>query len=305
MLNLKVKSTSKVNIKLPQDKGTPRISGCAFLPNGELLLVDHRNWNLKLLDRTLTIKNSFVLPNRPFDVSVLGTNTVVVTFPSKKKLQFIQISPSFSRGSSVQFHKECKGVVVAVGRIYVVCHDNGWKNKEEDYTPGEVCVLDIRGNPIMKFGLNDTRLRFIKPYFVAANTDGSIIYVSDFGLIQSRHWQPRVTLCFSINVNVTTYGIYQQYTWIPNLISWFVASTPIMSRSSQQRETSITISSSPLMDSRNQKVWLIDPVTGRLLLVVLDRKNCVFTNWDKLYNWTYSIRWIISANKRKDLQQWH
>ena len=195
MLNLKVKSTSKVNIKLPreflfsfkkhaklqQDKREPRISSCAFLPNGDLLLVDHRNCGLKLLDRTLTDKKSFdLLPDRPWDVSVLGTNTVVVSFPRNKKLEFIQVSPSFSRGSSVPFHKECHGVVVAGDKIYVSCHDNNRKHKEEDMTPGEVCVLDIRGNAVMKFGLNDTRLRFIKPDYVVANAHGSRIYVSDY-----------------------------------------------------------------------------------------------------------------------------
>ena len=146
MLKLKAKSSIKVNIKLPQDEETPRISSCAFLPNGELLLVDHNNSSLKLLGRTLTVKNSFdLLPDIPWDVSVLGTNTVVVTFPLEKKLEFIQVSPSFSRSTSVQFHKECLGVAVAVDTIYVTCHDNDGKKKVEDFTPGEICVLDIVG----------------------------------------------------------------------------------------------------------------------------------------------------------------
>ena len=130
VLNLKVKSSSKVNIKLPQDKRTSSISSCAFIPSGELLLVDHRNNSLKLLDRTLTVKNSFDLsPDTTWDVSVLGTSTIVVTFPLEKKLEFIQVSPSFSRDSSVQFHKECLGVSVAVDKIYVSCHDNDGKKK--------------------------------------------------------------------------------------------------------------------------------------------------------------------------------
>ena len=172
MFNLKVKSSSKVNIRLPQDKRpAPSIFSCTFLPNGELLLVDRGNLCLKLLDRTLAVKNSFDLsPDRPWDVSVLDTNIVVVTFPDEKKLQFIQVSPSFSRGRSVQFHKRCFGVGVAGDKIYVGC--------KEDDTPGEVCVLDIRGSMVMKFGLNDTRQRFIGRY-VAANTEGSRIYVSD------------------------------------------------------------------------------------------------------------------------------
>ena len=182
MLNLKVESSSKVNIKLPQDKETPRISSRTFLPNSELLLADDMNSSFKLLDRTLPVKNSFDLsPDRPWNVSVLDTNTAVVTFPYEKKLQFIQVSPSFSRGSSVQFHKVCWGVDVEVDKIYVTCHDNAGKLGEEVLTtPGEVCVLDIQGNQLMKFGLNDTRLRFTWPDHVVANTEGSRIYVSDW-----------------------------------------------------------------------------------------------------------------------------
>ena len=58
-LNLKVKSFRKVNINLSHDKVTPRVSSCAFLPNGELLLADHENCSVKLLDKTFSVKNSF------------------------------------------------------------------------------------------------------------------------------------------------------------------------------------------------------------------------------------------------------
>ena len=78
------------------------------------------------------------------------------------------------------FTKKCWGVGVAVDKTYVTCHDNAKKYREKDYTPGEVCVLDIRWNRVMKFGLNDTRLKFIWPQYVAANTEGSRIYVSDW-----------------------------------------------------------------------------------------------------------------------------
>ena len=181
MLNLKVKSSCKVNIDHPQDEESPRISSCAFLPNGELLLVDHRNFNLKLLDRELVLQNSFLLPNKPLDVSVVDSSTVVITFSKDKRLQFIQIYPSFSKGSSVKFDKKCHGVAVSAEHIYVTCHNNDKvKKAEEDWTPGEVCILDRRGNEIRRInGSNEDRLRFITPYYVAVNRDGSTIYVSD------------------------------------------------------------------------------------------------------------------------------
>ena len=181
ILDLIVKKSCKINIKLPQDEELPRISGCAFLKNDELLLVDHQNYSLKLLDRDLVFKNSFVLsPDLPWDVSVVDNNTVVITLPKQKRLQFIQIFPSFSRGSCVKFDKKCYGIALLAGNIYVTCHDNSWKKKGEDWTPGEVCILDLQGNEIRKIeGSNDDRLRFIKPNYVAVNRDGSTIFVSD------------------------------------------------------------------------------------------------------------------------------
>ena len=181
MLDLKVKSSCKVNIKHPQDEESPRISSCAFLPNGELLLVDHANCNLKLLDRALVLQNCFdLLSDRPWDVSVVDSSTIVVTFPRMKMLQFIQIYPSFSRGSSVKFDKESLGVAVSAEHIYVTCHNND-DVEEEDWAPGEVCILDRRGNEIRRIqGSDDDRLRFIVPYYVAVNRDGSTLYVSDF-----------------------------------------------------------------------------------------------------------------------------
>ena len=56
----------------------------------------------------------------------------------------------------------------------------------------------------MKFGLNDTRPMFIMLYYVAVNTEGSIIYMSN-------GWTGTVTalatLYSSINVTVTTYRV--------------------------------------------------------------------------------------------------
>ena len=183
MLDLKVKSSCKVNIKLPQDEMSSRITSCAFLPHDELLLVDHHNGSLKLLDRALVLQNRFVLfPGRPWDVSVVDSSTVVVTFPREKRLQFIQIYPSFYRGSSVKFNKECVGVVVSKEHIFVTCNNNVDVKKKEDLTPGEVCILDRRGNEIRRIqGSNDDRLRFTHSYYVAVNRDGSTIYVSDMG----------------------------------------------------------------------------------------------------------------------------
>ena len=50
ILNLTVKSSHKVNIKLPEEGNIPGIVGCAFMPGGLLLLCDHMSNKLKLLN---------------------------------------------------------------------------------------------------------------------------------------------------------------------------------------------------------------------------------------------------------------
>ena len=179
VLNLKLKSSRKVYIKQAQDQETPSIASCEFLQNGELLLLDHLNYNLIMLDKTLAVKDSFSLyPKRPRDVSALDENTVIVTCPRDKMMQYIHIYPEYTVGSRTVFDMQCYGVYVASGIICVTCHDNN--RKKDNFTPGEIRVLDLRGNELKRLGgEKDGKLRFTWPDYVAVSSDGSIIYVSD------------------------------------------------------------------------------------------------------------------------------
>ena len=182
IIDLKVISSSKWNIKLPKDESTPRITSCAFFPNGELLLLDHRNMCLKLFDTSGTIKNTFDLSTyegRPWDMAIIDSNTVAVTIPDYDQLlQFIRIYPKFSKGSSVKFDKACWGVTATSDYIYVACHDND--RREKNFKPGDIRILDSRGTEIKRIeDGRDKRLKFINPQFVAVNKDGTVVYVSD------------------------------------------------------------------------------------------------------------------------------
>ena len=89
ILELNFKPKPNLNVKLTEDKEVPRISGCEFLSTGELLLYDHRNDQLKLLDYCLVVQSSLAL-DEPHDVSLLDGNTAGVTMPFKRKLQYVK-----------------------------------------------------------------------------------------------------------------------------------------------------------------------------------------------------------------------
>lgn len=81
-----------------------------------------------MLDKTLAVKDSFSLyPKRPRDVSALDENTVIVTCPRDKMMQYIHIYPEYTVGSRTVFDMQCYGVYVASGIICVTCHDNDRK----------------------------------------------------------------------------------------------------------------------------------------------------------------------------------
>ena len=69
-----VARTSEVNIKMSGEREIPWISGCTFMPNGDVVLCDWNNSNIKLLSGTFTIKDSLQLDYKPWDVSPVSSS---------------------------------------------------------------------------------------------------------------------------------------------------------------------------------------------------------------------------------------
>ena len=141
---LAVASSRNVNIQLSSDSTCPCISGCTFIPDGGVVLCDCDNSNLILLSDIFTVKERLHLDSRPWDVSLVNSNSVMVTIPYKKKLQLIQVIPSLKRGRSINVDRMCWGVQVVGDLIYVTCHN--------DPGEGEVLVLDMNGTVTHRLG---------------------------------------------------------------------------------------------------------------------------------------------------------
>ena len=74
---------NKINVKLQSDAEDAWISGSTFLSSGELVLCDFNNKKLKLLDKSLQMKESIDVSEIPWDVAAVNHHQVIVTFPLK------------------------------------------------------------------------------------------------------------------------------------------------------------------------------------------------------------------------------
>ena len=146
---LAVDSSRKVNIQSSSDSGCPDITGCTFIPDGGVVLCDHENSNLILLSDEFTVTECLHLDYRPWDVSPVNSNNVMVTIPGKKKLQLIQVMPSLKIGRSINVRRKCYGVQVVEDLIYLTCFNNPGE--------GEVLVLDMNGTVTHRFGQPDKK----------------------------------------------------------------------------------------------------------------------------------------------------
>ena len=169
---MSVTAGNKINIKVQSDAGVPWISGSTFLSSGELILCDWNNYKLKLLDKSLQMKESIDVSGGPWDVAPVNQHQVIVTFPLKKYLQFIQVTPSIALGHKVDLGMKCWGVAVSRESIYILCDDSG---------ECKIGIYDLTGKQKLMIGpysYNDGKLMFKKPYRIDVSNDEKIV-VSD------------------------------------------------------------------------------------------------------------------------------
>ena len=112
LLGRQIQSHRKVNVRLADDKYGPEISGCVLLSNGYVVACDDVNNKIKLLDSSLLLQGSLKLPSNPRDIAVIDDNTVIVTMPPQKQLQYIQVFPQLRLSNFIQLDKWCWGVDV-------------------------------------------------------------------------------------------------------------------------------------------------------------------------------------------------
>ena len=121
LLGKHVQSRREVNVSLDSDEGDPWMTCCAVMPNGNLVLCDHRNDSLKLFDNSWVCQESLTVFNI-WRLSVVDPNNVIVTVPDEKTLHYVRLLPQLQLGSSIQLDTECWDAYVSENDIYATCN---------------------------------------------------------------------------------------------------------------------------------------------------------------------------------------
>ena len=174
LLGRKVQSRSQVNIKAGDGEKTPLISGCTVMNNGDVVLCDIYNYKIKLLNSSGVLTGNMKLSPQPWDVSVLEPTSVIVTLPFSEELQVVQVYPQLKPGRVIKLDKDCYGVRVGKGELYVTCHNDTYPGV------GEIRVLDLDGKVKRRLGVNQHgQYMFTAPDYITVNSSGEKIFVSD------------------------------------------------------------------------------------------------------------------------------
>ena len=166
LLGKRVTTQNQVRVRSPDDMIASLIYGCTFMPSGHAVLGDADNQHVKLLDKDLSLRQHLKLSSPPWDVSFVDDNSIIITLPYTKQLQYMQVFPQLKTGRTIKLDKECYGIEVFGDEIYTAHYDSGG---------GEVHVLDLNGNRKRKV---QTNVKFYSPWYITVSRSGKKVFVS-------------------------------------------------------------------------------------------------------------------------------
>ena len=171
-LDKRIRSISKVNIRVPDDSRVPDISGCCVMSDGQAVLCDHINDQIKLLDSSNKLIANLKLPAQPADISVLNDTEVIITIPAKRQLLIVSVTSQLRITRTIQLDKKCEGVDVSGGEIYLTC---------EESEQGEIRILDMSCNERRRISLSRVMGTYMikTPLYIAVSAFSGKIFIAD------------------------------------------------------------------------------------------------------------------------------
>ena len=127
-------------------KDAKRITGSAFMPNGDLLICDRDSKTVSLFDQNFNVVSTCHLSEKPWNVAPVTDIAALVSLYNAKKLQFIETKPLIKKKTCIALDKSCFGIAVAGQEIFVSVSNNPGK--------GEIRILDVFGNFKRRLGAN-------------------------------------------------------------------------------------------------------------------------------------------------------
>ena len=171
-LDKRIRSISNVNIRMPDDREKPWISGCCFMADGQAALCDRNNHQIKLLDSSYKFIEHLKLPGSPVDISVLSDTEVIITIPCMGHLFIVEVTSHLKIIRTIYLGEACWGVDVSGGEIYITCVDS---------EQGEIRILDMSCNERRRISLSRViGLYMIKhPWYIAVSVFSGKIFIID------------------------------------------------------------------------------------------------------------------------------
>ncbi|XP_060562994.1 E3 ubiquitin-protein ligase TRIM71-like [Ruditapes philippinarum] len=169
-LPMKMSTPRNINVKTSSDEDGCDITGITVSPQNQLFVADYSNNSIKMIDiKSGAIKQQQLVSN-PWDVLMVTRDTLAVTLPEIKTIQFISFSSnSLSMKNKLKVDGKCSGISHHQGKLAVTF-----------LNPTKLQIMDLKGNikiTVEKDSNGDSI--FSKPRYVTTNSHS--IYVSDDG----------------------------------------------------------------------------------------------------------------------------
>ncbi|XP_060599765.1 E3 ubiquitin-protein ligase TRIM71-like [Ruditapes philippinarum] len=162
---IKLSTPRKINAKSSSDIKNCWISGIAVSPQNQIFAVDLFNQSIKMINiNSGTIKQLKLMS--PWDITIVSSDSLAVTLPQSKLIQFISFSPdSLSLKNKLNVDGACYGISHHQGKLAVT------------FT-ARLQIMDLHGNTEVKVDKDSNGGNiFSHPQYVTTNSHS--IYVSD------------------------------------------------------------------------------------------------------------------------------
>ncbi|KAH3878737.1 hypothetical protein DPMN_002636 [Dreissena polymorpha] len=126
----KVQGKSEHNVRVPSDSVSCDISGICVLPDGQVLVADWTNKNVKLLNQQYQVVSHLDVNARPFDICLITPSEVAVTVNASNihEVQFITVNQGkLVPGRKFQLQHECRGIDHHQGDLFVISSEELYK----------------------------------------------------------------------------------------------------------------------------------------------------------------------------------
>ncbi|XP_052776090.1 uncharacterized protein LOC128213980 [Mya arenaria] len=147
--------------KLPiMNQRRSKVSGCSYMDNGFLVIVDANNHRVKLYDQDLKCCSFVDLEFRPYDVCSIGSQ-LFVTLPKHRSVQklsvtfpFVFVKRKLRKKSTFKTEAECRGIVGYQNDLIASVRYSTLTNSETTESSWQIHILSTNGTVKRRFANN-------------------------------------------------------------------------------------------------------------------------------------------------------